>query len=85
VRDAFTLSWRLSDATRRRRLTGRVVVLVDDVRTTGATLDACARVLASTGVREVRALTLAHAPIRPGPVEGASRRRRGAARTGGRP
>ena len=36
-----------------------VVVLVDDVSTTGATLDACATVLKSAGVKEVRALTAA--------------------------
>ena len=35
------------------------VVLIDDVSTTGATLDACARVLKEAGVREVRALTAA--------------------------
>jgi len=40
-------------------VTGRVVVLVDDVSTTGATLDACARVLLDAGVSEVRALTAA--------------------------
>ena len=36
-----------------------IVVLVDDVSTTGATLDACARVLKQAGVKEVRALTAA--------------------------
>lgn len=37
----------------------RVVILVDDVSTTGATLDVCAGVLKSAGVAEVRALTAA--------------------------
>jgi predicted amidophosphoribosyltransferase len=40
-------------------LEDRIVVLIDDVRTTGATLEACAHVLKQAGAREVRALTLA--------------------------
>ena len=38
---------------------GKRVLLVDDVFTTGATLDACARALKRAGAREVDALTLA--------------------------
>jgi ComF family protein len=45
----------------------RIVVLVDDVRTTGATLSECARVLKAAGAREVRALTVARAAP-PGPA-----------------
>ena len=53
VRDAFAAT-RSAGA-----LTGAVVVLIDDVSTTGATLDACARVLKQAGIAEVRALTAA--------------------------
>ena len=38
---------------------GRDVLLVDDVATTGATLDACARALLGAGAREVSAVTFA--------------------------
>jgi ComF family protein len=52
VRGAFALARRVS-------VRGAVVIVVDDVSTTGATLDACARVLIDAGAREVRALTVA--------------------------
>lgn len=44
---------------RRGEIKGRTVVLVDDVLTTGATLDACARSLKRAGAARVFALTLA--------------------------
>jgi ComF family protein len=52
VRNAFALR-------RHADIQGRVIVLIDDVRTTGATLEACARTLLDAGAREVRALTAA--------------------------
>jgi ComF family protein len=52
VRDAFAVR-------RRAAVDGRVVTLVDDVVTTGATALACARRLEEAGAREVRLLAVA--------------------------
>lgn len=54
VRDAFVVR-------RRSCVAGRVVTLVDDVVTTGATSQACALALAAAGASEVRLLTAARA------------------------
>ena len=52
VRRAFGVS-------RPARVAGRRVLLVDDVMTTGATADECARVLRAAGARRIDVLTLA--------------------------
>lgn len=49
-----------------RRLLQKTVMLVDDVSTTGATLEACARALKEAGVRDVLALTAARVVVRQG-------------------
>jgi len=57
VRGAFTLA-------RGVQVEGLTLVLVDDVSTTGSTLNACALPLLDAGALEVRALTAAKATLR---------------------
>jgi ComF family protein len=64
VRQAFRLSPLRSRHALDCALRDRIVVLVDDVMTTGATLQGCAQVLKQAGAREVRALTVARARVR---------------------
>lgn len=40
---------------------GKSILIVDDIYTTGATIDECAKVLTKAGAKEVRSMTLAHA------------------------
>jgi ComF family protein len=54
VRGAFAV-------TRPHRIVNRSLLLVDDVMTTGATLDECARTLLAAGARKVDVFTLARA------------------------
>lgn len=45
----------------RRKIKGENIIIIDDVYTTGATINECARVLLRSGARKVSVLTLAHA------------------------
>ena len=52
------------------RVRGLHILLVDDVMTTGATADSCARALKDAGAKGVWVLTLARAPGDSGPESG---------------
>ena len=50
---------------KRAEVSGKKILLIDDVLTTGATLDACARALKRAGARSVDVLTVSRV-VRPG-------------------
>lgn len=54
VRDAFAVNPKYADSAR-----GKTIALIDDVLTTGATVNDCCRALLAAGAREVRVLTFA--------------------------
>jgi len=49
------------EVAKRKRIKGKILLLIDDVYTTGSTLRECSAVLREAGAKEVRALTLAQA------------------------
>lgn len=55
-------AWALHSVTPRRTVPGAVILLVDDVLTTGATAAACTVALRSAGAREVRLVVWARTP-----------------------
>lgn len=54
-------AFRVSESAR-ARLAGRHVVVIDDVRTTGSTLNACAHILRKAGAARIDALTFTLVP-----------------------
>lgn len=67
IRGAFRCGGRWTGVWARRQVRGRVVCLVDDVSTTGATLREAAGVLREAGAKRVVAAVVSRATLHPGP------------------
>jgi len=64
VRDRFINTLNRYHAVPNNFIRGRTILLVDDVYTTGATINECARQLRSAGARDVFSLTIARADVK---------------------
>jgi competence protein ComFC len=64
LRDRFINVLQRYDPVDRKALAGKRILVVDDIFTTGATVNECARVLKAAGAAEVYSLTLARAKIK---------------------
>lgn len=69
LRSAFTLARRTAGQSTRAAIRNRSILVVDDVITTGATVDACAETLREAGAGRVRALSVAQAVARGRPPD----------------
>ena len=56
------------EVTNKKIIKGKTILLVDDIYTTGSTLNACACELISAGAKSVISLTLARVPVKKGRV-----------------
>ena len=57
LKDAFVVA-------NKKNIKGKTVLLVDDIYTTGSTLNACSKILKNSGANEVITLTLARVPVK---------------------
>jgi len=64
LRDRFIHSLNRYNTTSARGLSGRKVLIVDDVYTTGATINECARQLRLAGAEDVFSLTIARTDLK---------------------
>jgi len=50
------------EVTDKKKIAGKNIILIDDVYTTGATINECAKTLIKAGAQKVAVLTLARVP-----------------------